>query len=163
MAYATKKQAVGVSTLETLSYPHIKKGLIVCPMLDARNRRVFAAAYEDGDEVVKEDNYLITEFLGKLDDYLILNKIKNADLLFCVDTGEKYRNDEEIKIILSKVKENNLVKDIKFIYTDPNASDIAQIAYYKIQNTKDSKALFSPLTLKPNYICASSAERMKKK
>lgn len=55
MAYATGKPAVGVSTLEAMAWPfHACRRTLVCPMLDARNERVFAGAWLDGRPVIAE-------------------------------------------------------------------------------------------------------------
>lgn len=45
LAFATKKPAVGVNTLEALCYPMAGAAGILCPMLDARHAQVFGAAY----------------------------------------------------------------------------------------------------------------------
>lgn len=64
MAYAAKKPAYGVSTLEAMAWPYRScPGLLVCPMLDARNGRVYAGAWRDGTCVMPEENQLMTDFL----------------------------------------------------------------------------------------------------
>ncbi|MBQ3428102.1 MAG: tRNA (adenosine(37)-N6)-threonylcarbamoyltransferase complex dimerization subunit type 1 TsaB [Clostridia bacterium] len=45
-AQATKKKALGISTLEALSYNFAGSEAVVVPMLDARRDEVFTAAYE---------------------------------------------------------------------------------------------------------------------
>lgn len=69
MAYAAGKPALGISTLEALAAPWQPLGpAILCPLLDARNGRVFAAAYQAADlkVLVKPGNYLATAFLDAL-------------------------------------------------------------------------------------------------
>jgi tRNA threonylcarbamoyladenosine biosynthesis protein TsaB len=46
MAYASGVGTVGVSTLETLAWNlRFREGALLCPIMDARNRKVYAAVY----------------------------------------------------------------------------------------------------------------------
>lgn len=67
MAYAAGKPAIGVSTLEAMAWPYARcRGQVVCPILDARNRRLFAAAWLEGREVVPEANWLTADYRNAL-------------------------------------------------------------------------------------------------
>lgn len=70
MAYASKKCAVGVSTLETLAFPHNAETRIVCPILDARSRRVFSSGYFSSGLVIPEANRTMEELLVLISDYI---------------------------------------------------------------------------------------------
>ena len=64
MAYAAGKLTVGVSSLEAMAWPfRACRDLLVCPMLDARNDRVFAGAWLNGRQVLPEANQLQAIFL----------------------------------------------------------------------------------------------------
>ncbi len=66
MAYAVQKPVLGFSTLEVLTWPYqILPDLLVCPMLDARNGRVYAAAMLKGREVISAANRPLAEFLSE--------------------------------------------------------------------------------------------------
>ena len=46
MAYASGRPAVGVPTLEALAWPLLnREDAVVCPVMDARNRRVYCQAF----------------------------------------------------------------------------------------------------------------------
>ena len=67
MAYATGKPAVGISTLQALAWPYAGSGeIIACPVLDARNSRIYAAAWQGGRCLIPEANWLAGDFLDQL-------------------------------------------------------------------------------------------------
>jgi len=78
LAFAAHKPLVGVSTLETLAFPWRQIAqTLVCPVLDARNGRVYAACYRQSDlmaiaaglshtPLVQPGNYQAAEFLTQL-------------------------------------------------------------------------------------------------
>lgn len=67
MAYAAGKPAYGFSTLAAMAWPYFAcPDLLVCPMIDARNNRLFAGAWLNGHEVVPAANCLDTDFVGQL-------------------------------------------------------------------------------------------------
>ena len=68
MAFAAGKKAIGVSTLETLARPHQTTGRMVCPILDARNRRVFSSGYLAEDLRISEANRSIEDFTSVMSD-----------------------------------------------------------------------------------------------
>lgn len=75
MAYASKKCAVGVSTLEVLAIPHHAETKMVCPILDARSRRVFSSGYFSGVLVIPEANRTMEELLDLISEYIKLQSI----------------------------------------------------------------------------------------
>ncbi len=67
MAYAAGRPAIGVSTLAALALPYSGlPGLVVCPLLDARNGRVYAAAYVQEQLLLPQANWLASDFLAAL-------------------------------------------------------------------------------------------------
>ena len=70
MAYAAQKPAVGVSTLEAMAWPYrCCPDLLVCPMLDARNGRVYACAWQNGNLILPEANQVLTDFIEQVSLY----------------------------------------------------------------------------------------------
>jgi tRNA threonylcarbamoyladenosine biosynthesis protein TsaB len=67
MAYAGGKPMVGVSTLQALAWPWSGcAGLLVCPLIDARGGRAYAAAWFAGQPVIAEANWPIADFLERV-------------------------------------------------------------------------------------------------
>lgn len=159
MAYAAKKGAVGVSTLETLAFPHERENTLVCPMLDARNRRVFSAAYYSGGIsgmkfsnkcVIEEENRTLDEFRALIFDFLHNGNHACESLIFCGDP------------VISEFDAGFGGKcEVSTKLTVPEAADAARIAYLKVCG--DTVTSTDPFLLKPNYISPSQAERMKEK
>lgn len=157
IAYASGKPATGVSTLATLAYPYIADDTAVCPLIDARNRRVFAAAYLGKTTVLKEDNYPIDEVLAKIGEVASVRRI-----VFCGDAAAKYGADSGVLEAVAKMQ--SLVPDIavEFLGTVPQAADAARIA---LSESSDSSWMLrqDPFLLEARYISPSQAERMKSK
>lgn len=63
MAYASGKSAVGISTIETLAHPFKGAGRLVCPLIDARNRRAFSAVFLGDQRILEEGNYAYDDIL----------------------------------------------------------------------------------------------------
>lgn len=63
-AQATGKKIAGVSTLDLLAQNAPEARGVVCPLIDARNNRVFTAVYEDGKKLT-EEAVLSLEELGE--------------------------------------------------------------------------------------------------
>jgi tRNA threonylcarbamoyladenosine biosynthesis protein TsaB len=67
MAYAANRPALGVSTLAVLAAPFASlPDVVICPLLDARNGRVYAAAYRGESILLPEANWLAADFLAEL-------------------------------------------------------------------------------------------------
>ncbi|MHB1483942.1 MAG: ribosomal protein S18-alanine N-acetyltransferase [Saccharofermentanales bacterium] len=177
MAYAAKKGAVGISTLETLAFPHKGVNTLVCPMLDARNRRVFSGGYYTGEIaagyytgkidagyysgeisgthfsdkcVIEEENRTLDEFLALIVDFLQNGNQACDELIFCGDP------------MISDFDAGTGAKcKVSIKMSAPEAADAARIAYLKLCENKDTTT--DPFLLRANYISPSQAERMKVK
>jgi len=164
LAYASGKDAVGVSSLEVLAYAFKNEDAIVCPMLDARNKRVFAAGFHNGDLLISQENYLVYDFCEKIQEY-----IKNCDrqitkVIFCGDAAGIYSQDSEILNFSVNPSRDKEIVEFQFIKTDPDAADLAKIVYEKYsEKITSGKCNFSPFLLDAKYLSPSSAERLKKK
>ncbi len=161
MAYAAQKAAVGVSTLECLAFPLVQKDAFVCPILDARNRRVFSAVYSSQGLVLKEANRTIDEFIENIRQYFELHFGKGEspmNILFCGDASQIYEKDPIVIEQMNKLQADGFIKSVSFINSDPDAGSLAILAAMKYDH-----AISDPFKLSPNYLSPSSAERMKKK
>jgi len=68
MAYAARAPVVGYSSLEVLAWPWRRLPcLIVCPVLDARNSRIYSAAWLEDTCLVEPANRPADEFCRQLD------------------------------------------------------------------------------------------------
>jgi len=162
MAYASKKCAIGVSTLETLAFPHQGLTSLVCPILDARNRRVFSSAYFAGLMVITEANRTFDEFLSQILD--IVKNDRNVEIVFCGDAASLYRDDLVTNENLKPLIKSGRLQGVVFLETVPEAVDVAVIALRKFNDEKSDKAKkFDPFLLEANYLSPSQAERMKNK
>lgn len=168
MAYASKKGAVGVSTLETLAISHLSGTRMVCPILDARNRRVFSSGYVADNLAIPEANRSIEDLLALISDVLGNrpampgNEKPGMDLVFCGDTASAYQEDPVVKEKLRTLLDAHLLHQALFLDTVPQAADTAAIAYHRFcLESREAKA-FDPFALQANYLSPSQAERMKK-
>lgn len=171
MAYASGKGAMGVSTLETLAFPHHGDHRMVCPILDARNRRVFSSAYFAGNPVIPEANRTIEEFLDQISGILKSQCDPVCEILFCGDAAPLYETDSEVKQKLELLISDQCLERADFNGTLPEAGDVAILAarrYRKEEEKGSFKAGFrhteaDPFVLEANYLSPSQAERMKKR
>lgn len=90
LAYALKKPVITVPTLDAIAMNAKKAKGIICVILDARKKKVYASLYRsDGENIKKLSPYLLLP----LDD--LLKKIRKYDkVLFLGDTEEnKFKKD----------------------------------------------------------------------
>jgi tRNA threonylcarbamoyladenosine biosynthesis protein TsaB len=87
LAYSTGKPLVGVSLLEALALRNAERGILVCPVLDARRNEIFGAAYKRD-----EDTRKMVEILPGRAEPLekFLENIKES-ALFCGDGVLKFK------------------------------------------------------------------------
>ena len=164
LAYASGKDAIGISVLEVLAYPYKGDNCIICPLLDARNRRAFAGGFINDEIVIPERNYSVIEFFEKINEYIKNSDLKIKDVIICGDAAKMYDQDPEVVIILKEYKREKRGVNLTFIRTMPDAADLAKIAYekYTREIVSSGSDKFSPFLLNPKYLSPSSAERMKK-
>lgn len=86
MAYALKKQTVGINTLDCLAYDVCEYDSLICPVLDARNKQVYCAVYRKSKEQGLER---LTEYMGITVDEL-MERLKGfgRDVIFTGDAVE---------------------------------------------------------------------------
>lgn len=174
MAYASRKGAIGISTLETLAFAKRDCGRLVCPILDARNRRVFSGGYLSGVPVLPEANRSIEELLDQIAVFFETsvcdrrnasaiqdNKETAAGVIFCGDAARAYREDPAVSARLESMIRQGLFRTADFLDTVPEAADTARIAYRRFLEGGGDSALSDPFALEARYLSPSQAERMK--
>lgn len=92
IAHTLNLPIFGVDTLCGISSCHSEKeNLLICPIIDARNRNVYNAIYYKNKEIVVSNNMSIEEYLK------VVEKIKkelNVEIAYFVGDGiENYRED----------------------------------------------------------------------
>ncbi|MHB8962222.1 MAG: tRNA (adenosine(37)-N6)-threonylcarbamoyltransferase complex dimerization subunit type 1 TsaB [Saccharofermentanales bacterium] len=157
IAYASGKAAAGVSTLETLAFPHRTEDTLICPLIDARNRRAFSAAYIGKTLVMKEDNYSMDDICRNITE-LAGSPVRR--IVFCGDAAVKYSTDTAVMESLSKISGQSPGIIVEFVGTVPQAADAAKLARLLVDG---GNLQLDPFLLEPRYISPSQAERMKPK
>lgn len=151
---------MGLSTLETLARPHQHAGRIVCPVLDARNRRVFSSGYFENERVIPEQNRTIEDLLERITGVLSGIKGEGTELVFCGDAASIFRMDAVVQEKLRPLLGSGLLSRVLFLDTVPQAADAAVLAYGIFCRT--DREMFDPFGLEASYLSPSQAERMKK-
>ncbi|MDD2534678.1 MAG: tRNA (adenosine(37)-N6)-threonylcarbamoyltransferase complex dimerization subunit type 1 TsaB [Eubacteriales bacterium] len=160
MAYAAQKPAIGVSTLETLAWPwrHVPQ-TILCPLLDARNGRVFAAAFRAvGDHhsenqlttIVPPGNYLATDFYAQLSEKVAGAGLISHPIWLTGDGADSF-------LIHNEITPNASIIRLDRIFDAPNAAMIANIALLNYQ----AGDCGDPFSLAADYLSPAAAERLK--
>jgi tRNA threonylcarbamoyl adenosine modification protein YeaZ len=183
MAYAAQKPAIGISTLETLAWPWREwPQAIICPLLDARNGRVYAAAYLGTDKncqpngvadssefsdspdltgssgltpLVAPGNYLASDFLHDLANALRDLSTTAASILLVGDGAETTRQ-------AASSQADPLpwpIVRLDRIHDAPSAAVVALLAAMRYA----AGANHDPFALEAKYLTTSSAERKKAK
>ena len=154
MAMASEKAAVPVSSLEALAYPLFgQKDTLVLAAFDARNRRVFSAAYFSGQQVIKEDARTTDELLRICSEWLLVNH-PEAKMLVCGNAWDSF----------AAASDQSLLENVssEYSYREIAPASVAALAYAHVLSSKDSSAadLYPPKDLMPVYRAKTSAERM---
>ncbi|MFA5500059.1 MAG: tRNA (adenosine(37)-N6)-threonylcarbamoyltransferase complex dimerization subunit type 1 TsaB [Candidatus Omnitrophota bacterium] len=123
LAYALKRPVIAVPTLDAIAMNAKKAKGIICVILDARKKKVYACLYRsDGKNIKKISPYLLLP----LDE--LLKKIKKYDkVLFLGDTGENnFKEDWHPKAATVGMLASEYFKEKKF--TD--AADLEPMYIY---------------------------------
>lgn len=184
MAMTAGKAAIPVSSLKALAYPVFAcKDTLAAAAIDARNRRVFSAAYYEGQQVIEEDARTADEFLELCTDWLRTNH-PQAQILVCGNAWDAFASAENISL-LDHAAPDDSAREIL-------PSSVAALAYSDLVNALQTKAaqvsgeetavgqtsasltsasqisapltsaagLYPPQDLMPVYRAKTSAERM---
>jgi len=145
MAYGTGCPAVGVSTLEAMAWPYLRcPDMIVLPMLDARNQRVFAGAWLNGEPLLPEDAWQTSDLAGTIADL----PVRPGSLLLVGHRPETFFDASGQAVIPGTIVAPEALSQSR-------ASVIAEIAEIRLR--EDPSA--SPHLLLPQYLVVSQAER----
>lgn len=143
LAYANDRKIIGLSSLEVLANGSSCFDGLVVPMMDARNGRVFAGAYKNGETVIEDSSGDLKEFLKKLDG-------ADEKFLFTGDGADVY--SETIREVMG---EKAVFAPMKDRYS--RASSVCELALRRAE-----KGEFDDyFELSPEYLRPSQAERQK--
>lgn len=106
-AYTLKKEIIPLSSLEAMAYSSNLSSIKV-PILDARRGYVYAGIYDENDNLIFDNQYILLE---KLQEYLVSLK---KDYIF-ITNDSKLANLNRIKYNPDILKIVNIVKDRKSI------------------------------------------------
>lgn len=145
MAYAVNKPVVSVPTLDALAYNITISDLLVCPIMDARNKQVYTALYawEKGRQVK------LTEYMGiPIEELIQIVKEKNKKTVFNGDAIDIHKD-------LIKAELNDNCEFAPGNIKLQRASSVAQIALIKALEGMHE----SCFDMVPFYLRKSQAER----
>ena len=142
----TNKNAVGITSLETLAY-NLDTEKMICSLIDAKNENVYYGFFKKENGIYKNVDDLGFDNINNI---IEKAKEKNKKIIFIGNGSTIYKDMIESKIEEAEII--NLEEKNKL-----NARNIALAAYYKKNEAVDSK------NLKPVYLRKSSAERLKNK
>lgn len=149
IAFGLKKPIVGVSSLLVLAYNGLISNMTVVPIIDARRKEVYAAAYRF--KQAKGGQFKLNVILEEtvIDPKELCKKLKaiNSKLLLVGDGIITY--EKELKKQLGS--KAHIITD-KMVY--PHASHLAAMAYERLKKNKSDDIV----ALAPNYIRRSDAE-----
>ncbi len=144
MAFAAGKPAIGISTLAAMAWPYAAcPDLIICPMLDARNQRIYASAWRDGAEIIAPANILAADFVETL-------RLYKSSVLLVGHQPEAFFQSCGIPVL-------DGTQIAPAVAALPRAAAIAELA--EIQLELGNPGL--PQLLMPQYLSLSQAERRK--
>ena len=145
MAFANSTPCIPVSTFDALAYPVAELGMDILCVMDARQRRVYCAAYhvENGKPVQIIEGQILP--LKDLNDVL-----KTAGITRRLVVGDAANEAHEA------VDDSVLCESIRL---DVHAADVGKVAYESFQKGE----YITPDKLAPVYLQLSQAERERKK
>jgi tRNA threonylcarbamoyl adenosine modification protein YeaZ len=156
MAFASGKAAIPVSSLRALAYPLFSQtGSVVAAMIDARNRRIFCAAYFCGVEVVPEAGRTVDEFVLACDQWRD-EKAPGSVILTCGNACDIYGADD------SGIQRGDVRPVFACSEIDPWAvAEIAAETIFASSSTedKDLSSRFPTEAMEPVYLAKTAAER----
>lgn len=159
MAMVANKPAVPVSSLKALAFPFFSENnTLIVPMTDARNRRVFSAAYFEGREVIAENARTVDELILLCQTWEEVNRQAGVTILLCGDAAGTYVNEEYFQTAKANVS--------PLFGREIQPASVASVAYAMISAglgdlpDMDLMNQYLPQNLMPVYRARTSAERM---
>ncbi len=146
LAQVEAKPCLALNSLEAIALAHHQAETLVVPMLEARNRRIYAAAYYEGQQLIAPQVGAVDEFMASLAKAAPLHP---RTLLFAGDeTRTTYADDVTVRAALPIVP--IAVADE---YYAPEALALLADREYK------AGRLLKPAQLLPEYYAPTQAER----
>ena len=153
MAMVARKPAVAVSSLAALAFPYISyKNTLIVAMTDARNRRVFSAAYYEGREVIAENARTIDELMDLCAAWDEIDGNAEVRILLCGDVSDIYAKEGYF------LQRNSRTEPLFGKEIQPASA--AALAYQTILGEDCLMDKYPPQDLMPVYRAKTSAERM---
>ena len=141
-AYALGKSVIGINSLEALAAScAASPGMLVCPLMDARNARVYAAVYRNG-EALQDVRAVSCEALCET-----LKTQYPAEQIFFIGDGA-IENDELLRGLLG----NQYVRvPVELGLGSPAAVSMLALRKYQKAAAAGNTLDFTPDALKVNY------------
>lgn len=147
LAAALHKRCLPLNSLEAAAYDERRPGRITAAMFEARNRRVYAAAWRGRELLIKPSVGPVTDLARRLRD--LTAESEAEELLFCGDeTAARYAQDEEIVHLLGR---EAAVSPERY-YRPEVLAKLASEAW-------QAGRAVEPQELLPEYYAATQAER----
>ena len=143
LAFGKDLPCVGVSTLETTSYPFNNAAFddkLICPVMDARRGQFYNALFKNGKRLTPDRAISAEDLYEELKTY-------TEPVILCGDGAVLAEKLIDIKFIKAPAQ---------LMY--PTAANAARLAY-DIYESADDKSIFTDLAFKPVYLRPSQAER----
>jgi tRNA A37 threonylcarbamoyladenosine modification protein TsaB len=159
MAFAAGKKAIPVSSLRALAFPlFARENAVVAAMIDARNKRVFSAAYFRGEVIIPEEARTIEAFVQQCDAWRNRNA-PGAIVLTCGNACGEYagaesgteRTDVEAVFACAEIDPRSVAILAEETMLKGKAGDSSE--------SRNAVDLFAPESLNPVYLVQTSAER----
>ena len=146
LAQSLELPIVGISTLEVLAHNLKYISAYICPMIDARNNRVFSALYQGAG--IEESGFCAqtNESILALDDLLAKLTELEEEIYFVGSVVKDYQAKIETKVSKPRFVEAS--------FNLPRAGCLGDIAKAKLSSGEEDDLY----TLKPNYLKRSQAE-----
>lgn len=144
--YTLNIPVVGINSLEAIACSvDVEDDKIICPMIDARNERVYASVYKNGNEIIETKPLECAEFCNMLKE-----KYDNETLLFVGD-GAEANSDMILELLdnsiivskemicgsfvgLAKAANNCIAKAMKNNLHSEYGADKLKVEYFKEYN-----------------------------
>lgn len=155
MAYARALPTLGFSTLQVMAEAmRPGQGRLLCPLLDARNDRVFAGAWHGRKNVVPEKNWRLPDFLAAANEAASRLQLPG---LWLSGSGRETFIRQGMKLEASGHAFAPALAD------SPRADVLAALAAESLATDPPASAPDTWQRLMPHYLSPSQAERLREK
>ena len=154
MAAVAEKPAVPVSSLKALAFPFLaEEATLIVAMTDARNRRVFSAAYYKGREVLPEEARNIDDLSRLIGEWASENMGGPVRMRICGDAARLYA---DLPFFADAAEPGPFGYEIQ----PRSVASLALETLLGLLPDQRPIGIFSAEALRPAYRAKTSAERM---